>query len=428
MEAYTRQDWLQERRENIIAKFVVFLISPVLGMFAALVRPNTKTSFIILLLSLITLGLAINIPAERTEDVNFDSITYRAQFENYREASSQDFKSILLSYTQMGEDSATDIYSRTIYFVVSRFTNNYHVCFALVAAIFAFFMLKSLRYLVSEPNFEFSLLCVVLLFLFTLCQIEKINAFRFYTAFWIALYALFKILLEKNKRYWLLLVITPAVHGSFFVIFVIYALYILMRNRQKTAVFIVLAGLLFSAFAVQAFSWMILHLPESLGGHYGQYLNQWYMMRINEGGIGYKWVVRLMELAVRLSINAVALFFAFNYNKYIKETKIQNLYFFLLAVTAFVNFTFMIPDVGSRYVMFVFPLIAYIWLVCFAPIKRWNWFICAFASLFLFYFLVLPWNIYQVPCLRFYMALWDADVLYQSPIYLWIKYIFFPPA
>ena len=128
----TQKIWLPENKEGIIVKIVAFLISPVLGMFSALVRPNTKSSYIILFLSLVTIGMAINIPDDRTEEMNFDSIAYRAEFEDYIEMSANDYKSVISNYSQMGEDGATDLYSNTLYFFVTRFSENYHICFLFI--------------------------------------------------------------------------------------------------------------------------------------------------------------------------------------------------------------------------------------------------------------------------------------------------------
>ena len=413
--------WLDEKRDDVIFKFVALLISPVLGMLASLVRLNSRSSFIALFIAFTFIGLTMDVPEDRTEEENFDSIAYRAEFENFADSNSHDFTTMLSEYADMTSD--TDFYSNIICFVVSRFSSNYHVFFMVVAILYSIFMLLTMRYLVREPNYGLSILCLILLFLFTQCQIQQINMYRFYTAYWIALLAIFKLIQDNNPKYWLLLIVTPIVHGSFFIIFLIFGIYYIIRRSNKLATASVILSLAFSVIAVEIFSWVILHLPESLGGHYSAYLNEWYIQRINEGGIGNKWMVRLMELAVRLSLNIVVLFFAWQYKGSIANSKCKNLYFFLMAVMSFVNFTFMIPSVGSRYVMFTFPLIAYIWLICFAPQKKWNWFIIAFSSIYLFYFLVLPWNIYQVPCFRYYTKLWNMDVLYGSPVYLFFKYI-----
>ncbi len=421
MEIDIQHNWLEERRDDVIFKFIALLISPVLGMFAALLHLNTRSSFIALFIAFTFIGLTMDVPEDRTEEDNFDSIAYRAEFEAYSDNSSSDFRTMLAEYIDM--TSGTDFYSSMLCFIVSRFTANYHVYFMVIAIIYSIFMLAVMRYLVREENYTLSFLCLILLFLFTQGQIQQINVFRFYTAYWMALLAIFKIIQDGKPLYWLLLIVTPIIHGSFFIIFLIFAIYYIIRRSNKVAVITVLLSLAFSVIAVQIFSWVIMHLPESLGGHYSGYINEWYMERINEGGIGHKWIVRLMELAVRLSVNIAVLYLAWHYKDRIANSKCKNIYFFMMAVLAFVNFTFMIPSVGSRYVMFIFPIIAYIWLVCFAELKSRNWLMFAFGGLYLFYFLILPWNIYQIPCFRFYTMLWNADVVYGSPIYLFFKYV-----
>ena len=420
----TNRTWLPEQNDGLILKGIAFLISPVLGMLSAIVRPNTKSSYLILFLSFITIGLAMNIPDGIVDDQYYDSIFYRAQFEDLAVQSSSDFSSFLSDYSQMNDSGSTDIYSHTIFYFVSRFTDNYHVCFMVLMVIFAWFMLKAMRYLVSEPNYCISVTCLLLLFLFTICQIQKINAFRFYTAYWMAIYALLKIIVDGDKRYWLLLAATPAVHASFMLVFGIYALYVVMRGRHRLTVIVLVLAVLFSSIAVKTFLWVTSHLPGSLGAHYGSYLSEWYMQEINESGTGYKWIVRLFEALVRLSVNVIALFFATQYRTRIADSKCKNLYFFMMAVLAFADFTFMIPSVGSRFVLLAFPMIAYIWLVCLGQEKRYNWILYGFTGLYLFYFFALPWSIYQIPSFNLYTSLWNMDILYQSPLWLWYKLIF----
>lgn len=412
-------NWNSEDKLDITIKVIAFLVSPILGLLTSLLKLNTRSSYLIFFLSSIFIGLSINIPEDNI-DLNFDSITYREQFETTANMNSTDIMQIISNYQKMSGDQ--DIYASLLFFLVGRISDNYHVCFMAIALIFVIFMLKSLRFFVADSNYRTTFLCLLLLFLFTICQIPKINAFRFYTAYWIALYAFFNIIQVNKKGYWALLILTPLVHASFLVTILIMIMYYIMRSNHKFAIFVVVVSILVSPFAIDAVSWAITHLPESLGGHYSAYINEWYIKKVNSG-TGLIWTVRLMELLVRLSVNAIVLFFAWKYHTHIANSKCNKLYFLLLAILAFINFTFMIPSVGSRFVMFTFPLIAYIWLVCFMNDHAYRWIIVSFSALYLFFFLFLPWNIYQIPCFNFYTLLWNADVIYESPLYLAIKYI-----
>lgn len=413
--------WLKENRLDILVKGIAFLISPVLGFFAALPRLNTRSSFILMILASMVMGLAMDVPEYRTEEEDYDAIVYRQRFEDMTYYDSQDFSIIFQEYAEF--DGATDFYDMLICYIVSRFTENYHIYFMVIFMIYAFFMMKALRYLVSDERFRFSIACVVLVFLFTASQIFYASVVRFFTAYWITVYALFRIFADNEKKAIWWLVVTPFVHASYFILLPVFGIYFLVRNKNTWAVAFVIVSFLFSTVAVKVFSFFILHLPESLGGHYSSYLNEWYIHEINESGTGLKWVVRLMELVVRLSVNALALFFAWRYNTDIRDSKCRSLYFLMMSFLAFVNFTFMIPSVGSRYVMFLFPLFAYIWLVCIDGEIRWRKYLYLFSSIYFFFFFVLPWSIYLLPSLRVYGTLWNADVLYQSPVYLVFKYL-----
>jgi len=414
--------WLAEERKDVAFKGIAFLISPVLGLLAALPRLNTRSSFLVFLLSMTLFGLTMIVPSDRSEQQNFDCIEYRMRFEKAVSFDTNDMSAFLRDYAD--NEGSTDIYDRLLCFLVTRFSSNYHVFFMVVAFIYTVFMLKSLRYLVSDANYRFSALCLCLLFLFTVSQVYMASVVRFFTAFWIALYALFRVFVDHRKEALLWLVLTPFIHASFVILWVVLAIYWIVRGRNRGAVILIIAGILFSAVALQLFALLLPWIPGNIGEHYSEYLDQWYVQYINESGTGYKWVVRLMELAVRLSVNGMVLYMAWHYKERIAGTSGRNVYFLLCAFLIFVNFTFMVPAVGSRYVMFLFPLIAYVWLVCFSGNRFFDGVLYAFAGLYLFYFFVLPWNIYLLPCLRSYAALWNADILCMSPLYLLPHYLF----
>ena len=415
--------WLKEEKTDFILKSVAFLISPVLGLLAALPRLNTRSSFLVLFLSFTLFGLTMMVPDDRTEKQNFDCIVYKMHFEEATYTNIRDFKTYLHTFRDQDRSSSTDIYDRALAFVVAQFSHNYHVYFMFVAVIYAFFMLKSMRYLVSEDAYTLSVTCLILLFLFTTSQIYKVSVVRFFTALWIVVYAFFRFFIDHRKTALLWLFITPLVHAAFFLIFPILCLWLVIRRSNKMAFALVIVSFIMSAFAVQMFSALVAVLPEALSVHYSGYLNAWYIQKINEGGSGYIWVVRIFEFAVRLSINLAAAYMAWRYKERIFGTKAQDLYFLMLAFIAFCNFTFMVPSVGSRFVMFVFPLFAYVWLVCFSNDASSNRVLYPFAGLYLFFFLVLPWNIYSIPALRSYSALWNSDILLMSPLYLIYNYL-----
>jgi hypothetical protein len=412
--------WELEYKNDLTIKIVAFLLSPVLGMLYSLYRINTKSSFIILFLSFTVFGFSLVVPETETDDYNYDSVRYRAWFEEAADDNVADFKDKFVSYINFTGEH--DFYSSVVYFVVSRFSDNYQMMFMVVAMILAFFMLKSLRFLVCEDNYHFSISCLCILFLFMMAQIEKVVVFRFYTAYWIAIYSMFNIFINKKKEYLALLLVTPIFHASFFILYPLLALYYFIRNSYKASVILFICSFAFSFVALSIFTSIVAFLPESLSLHYDSYVDIDYIKRINQGGSGFIWVVRLFELLLRVVVNVMILIFVRKYKDDIQSTKCELLYKFLLILMAFVNFTFMIPAVGSRFVMFAFPFIAYILLSCFYR-QQYRNLIYIFAGIFMFIFLILPFSIYQIPCLKFYNDLWGLPFVFSSPIYLFFNYV-----
>lgn len=414
--------WESEYKNDLTIKIVAFLLSPVLGMLYSLYRLNTKSSFLILFLSFTTFGFSLVVPETETDDYNYDSVRYRAWFEDAADDNVADFKDKLFSFLNF--TGKHDFYSSTLFFVISRFSGNYKIMFMFAAMVLAFFMLKSLRFLVREDNYHFSISCLCILFLFMMGQIEKVVMFRFYTAYWIAIYAIFNIFINKNKKYLFILLITPFFHASFFILYGLFFLYYLVKRSYKLSVILFVCSFVLSLFSssLSTFTDLISFLPESLSLHYDAYVDEDYVDMINNGGTGFIWVVRVFELILRVVINVVIFIFFKNYVNNIQGTKCEFMYKFLLILVSFVNFTFVIPSVGSRFVMLVFPLVAYILLVCFYT-QQYRNLIYIFSGIFMFIFLILPFSIYQIPCLKFYNDLWGLPFVFSSPIYLFFNYV-----
>ena len=84
--------WEPEYKNDLTIKILAFLLSPVLGMLYSLYRLNTKSSFLILFLSFTTFGFSLVVPETETDDYNFDSVRYRAWFEEAADDNINDFK------------------------------------------------------------------------------------------------------------------------------------------------------------------------------------------------------------------------------------------------------------------------------------------------------------------------------------------------
>ena len=208
--------WLKENNRDKSLKIILFLLSPFFSFLYALRRMNTKSSYIVFFLFAVFFGMSFTVSNVRGIDGTTDGISYRNAFESYKNVSTSQYYDGLKRFFTFDEGNKD---YDTVAFYVSRITDNYHVMFMFFAAIFAFFQLKTFRFLTTEDNFNNSLVCVLLAFLFTYNQIFNINGMRFWTAAWIGVYSIFQIFLNDNKKYFLLALCTPFFSWLFLVIY-----------------------------------------------------------------------------------------------------------------------------------------------------------------------------------------------------------------
>ena len=409
----------KENYKNINLKFVALVINPILALFFALKELKSKTSYNLLFLLSIIFGSSLTVANVRTEQNNFDGIGYRIEFENYVKLTNSDFIRNFNNYINFTGD--TDFFDDIFYFIVSRVTDNYHVMYMLLAIIFSFFLLKSLKYFVLEDNFSNSLVSFILLYLFLSNQIININMFRFYIALWITVYTLLKVFIFKKLYNIFFLLIIPFIHASFFLLFILIPLYCLIKKDFLLKPLFIIS-LVVSGFSIELLQQSAGFLPDTIGVKVLAYTDENYMYIINESGSGFIWIKRMVERISVGYINFLVFVMMFNYKINIKNTKCQSLFLFLVLLMSFVNFTLFIPSVGSRFIMMALPFIAYIWLTCFHEIK-FNKYIYGLGIIFVIH-AIFPFNIYQFPCLRHYGQLLESSFWINSPLVSFVKYIF----
>lgn len=403
--------WQKENRYDKASKLILFLISPFFSFLYSLRTMNTRSSYIVFFLFAVFFGMAFTVGNTRTEST-IDGISYRAEFEEYNHLSSKDYYEGLESFLSFDEGKK-DYYFETVAFYLSRITDNYHVMFMVFAIIFAFFSLKTFRFFTGEDKFDTTLSSLILAYLFMANQIFNINGMRFWTAAWIGVYALFQIFWNKNKSYFLLLIITPFFHGSFWVLIAVVVIaFILMRYEKVWAVSF------FISFFVGSITVEILQdasdfLPIFIQRMIASYTDPEYIKLRNESGTGFFWVSKLFNTLVRFYLNFMVYLFIHNSKAIIANPKTKSLYLFLLVFMSFVNFTMAVPSLGGRYMILAYPIIAYIWLVNFKGVKYKNY---LYSMPIVFSFSIYGW-------IQRYLLVLDLEFFITSPFYLIYKYL-----
>lgn len=404
--------WDKEQTNDLALKFILFGISPFFAFLYSFWRLNTKSSFLVLLLTGMFFGMAFTVG----HDDLIDGARHRLYFEIDYFKSWRDYKEIILEYFTFNS-SVKDIYRDTISFFVSRFTSNYHWYFFIIATIYGYFSLKSLRYFTSLKNFKFSVLMLILTFLFLKQDIFNINGVRFWTAGWVAIYCVFQFFVSNNKKYFFILCFTPMIHIAFWLIPLILTICFLYDKVIKINVkdkF--LYGFYFFSFIFSIFSLSILtnisdYLPPIFAKLISIYTDGDYVNEINDfdrtltgmySRIGKQILINLM--VVLLIINRVLI---------INDRNIRGLFYFLVLMLSFVNIFMFVPSLGTRFFGFLLPFIAFLWAYIFGGTR------------YKFILLLIPFIFFRDIYVSFllYSSVLDSYSLISSPFYLFYYYL-----
>lgn len=401
--------WHREKSIDKVFKFFLFLLSPIIAVLFSIRTIKTKSSYIVLFFFALFFGISFTVVEER----GYDSSHYKSEFEDYQLVNNNTFKQDFHRFLTFNEGKK-DFYFDTVAFYVSRITDNYHFMFMIFAAVFAFFALKSFRFLTSEDNFSFSIACLILAYIFMYNQIFNINGVRMWTAAWIGVYSIFQIFRNEKKSYFLLLLFTPYFHGSFWILIGVVLIALIIGRFEKIFTITFFVSFAVGSVAIELLQYASNLLPVFMQKMVASYTDEEYVQFRNQvGDSSFSLIKKLSETAIRIYINYMVYLFIKN-SKIIKENiKTKKLYEFLLVFMTFVNFTMAVPSLGGRYVVLAYPIIAYIWLVNFHGRKYQ-------AVLYLMPIIFLSSIISQV---YLYKNVLEVDFLLGNPIYFIYRYL-----
>ncbi|MGP5439704.1 EpsG family protein [Psychrobacter faecalis] len=405
--------WNKENKKDAYIKCLLFLFSPFVAFLYSLRTVKKKSSYFIFYLTAVFFGLAFSLPSGRDgSGPSYDGQAYRKWFDEMKYISFQDYFEDLQNYLTFNS-LKRDFYFDTFAFYVSRITDNYHVMFMLAAVIFAYFTLKSLSFLTKEERFDNGVSSYILLYLFTYNQIFNINGMRFWTAAWIAVFCIFKLFRDKNNKYLILILITPFIHGSYWLFIGVVAVAYMLRRFDRLWVLLFLSSFFTSIFAAELLQYIQSFLPSFLSNSIDVYTDPEYIeFRRSWSGIGFFKI--LIENSRLIYMNFVILLFIRHSNEIKINIKTKDLYLFLLIFVTVFNFLMTVPSLGGRYITLSYPVIAYIWLVSFKG-RRYSWVLVLLPFFFIYQIYIQILKYTEVTTYDFYIS---------SPFYLLYKYLF----
>lgn len=379
------------RDKDAGTKYVLFILSPLISLIYSIKNSNSKSSYIVFFLFALFFGFAFEIENATT----IDGYRYVELFQAFA-SSAYDIKKNFVEWLSFGADDK-DFYLQTICYIVSAFTSNYHFLFLALAAVFSFFQLKSLKFLTNSPSFKNDFYSISLIIVFIGAnQIFNINGARFWTAVWVAIYCLFELLYNNNRKYLLLLLVLPFFHAAFLLFPLLYAVYWLTKSFGKLWIILFIISFFLGNISNIFFQNMSNYLPDTL-----QMFNERYTsVEAFEENIEREKSLSLLYILTSNMSNLYVGALVIIINKYIdriKHSAYYNLYIFLLVLSTFANVTMPIPSLGGRFILMTYPLLAFlclnilskqkfIYLIYLAPVAMVN----ILYQFYIHYLMVVP--------------------------------------
>jgi hypothetical protein len=328
---------------------ILFLLCPFLAFITALVNYSHKEARKVVYLFLIYYGLSFVISG----DIFVDALAYAVKLKNNAALPFSDFFKIVGGI--YATDTSVDIIEPLISFIVSRFTSNHGVYFAVWAAIFGFFYLKSIDKLYEryQNNRGWNALIFMILFI-VIIPITDLNSVRMWTAAWIFFYGAYYVILYHDARYLLLTFGSVLIHWSFLTANLILLIYFLVGNRNYIYFTLALISFVLPNLIAPFFKAASFRLGGALQGRFDMYSSQSYIQERQDAMQQSAWFLHLGEDLVFYYLLLLIIVIQFREKNLPKGKTERNLYSFLLLFLAFVNFGKALPSFGGRFQILFF--------------------------------------------------------------------------
>jgi hypothetical protein len=289
------------------------------------------------------------------------------------------------------ENGAVDLLEPTLVFLVSRFTAQHNVLFALFACIFGYFYLKSIK-LVHHQYAEKRNNNALIFFLFFpwIVPIFEINGFRFWTASWMFFFAAYKVVFEENRRFILLAVAVCFVHFSFAPVVLLLMLYQLLGNHRTIYFTASILTLFVSELDLQFMREIAASFDGSLSVKANRYLHEQYIELVSDLDRSAAWFMKLYTPLLFYFVLG-QLIFVYAKMKQVNVSKnFSNLFSFTCLILSFSNISTLVPS-GARfrsvYMIFAIALLVYFYSHVYVKPKL-KWFVVAGVAPFLLKILI----------------------------------------
>jgi len=336
-------------KEKSFSYWLLFIIWPFASFLLALTKFNRQWAVNILWGFIAYFGFTI-VTASPTADMVRISESLR-EFHN----SNISF-AVVLDMIYHESTNYVDFVQPLLTFFVSLFTDNGRVLYLVFSLIFGYFYSRNVVYIFNNMGASKSLI-IKMLFVIAAIIIPYwyVQGFRFWTSSQIFLYGLLPILIENKRKSIIWVLLTPLVHFSFLIPALIVLFYWLKLIPIKLNILFILflISLFFGELELTQVRHNLLQIsPDAYQDRITQYIDEDVYMRKTEKISQKAWHARLYGPALRyaLIITLSILFFKrIKRKKFLAQNHQLKLFLaFVLIYMIFANFATNIPS-GGRF-------------------------------------------------------------------------------
>lgn len=347
--------WHSTINNSVRSYLVLFLLWPFLSFVLALSNFTQKEAKKVVYFFLVYYGFTFV-----NENPAVDAYRYALSLKQNFELPFSEFFNIVGGL--YSTDTSVDIIEPLISFIVSRFTSGHNLYFAVWAAIYGFFYLKSFDLLFEKYRMNHGWNALILMSFFLLVMpITSISGVRMWTAAWIFFYGAYNVVVLKNTKFFLLALVSSLVHWSFISANAILLVYYVVGNRE-----IVYLPIAIISFIVPRFIEPYLQIiSDRIGGgiqnRISGYTSEGYITVVQESIEQSAWFIRLSGDLIFYYLIIALILARIRFGPSIHGKEEKSLFCFTLLFLAFVNFGLSIPSFGERF-RIIFVLLATMYL------------------------------------------------------------------
>lgn len=368
--------------KELVIKLVLFVLCPFAAFLGSLLRPTSKSSFVIYFLFGILFCWHMD-PAGLTEYDDYMGI--RDEFLAYK-YSMADFLEKFVGYITL-QGKERDLYSVFLNAFTRIFSSNFHLYFAIASIPYLIFSLASVRKLTESEEFpRCGIYALLIILLFVIPRdIVTVQNPRYTTAVWISMWG-FLNYFDRSKSNWkwyaIPIILSVVLHTGLLPMVLVFLIAIIVPLPVKKIELIFFVSIPFSFFSYELFASINYSFLPSFLSHWIQsYLSDemYAKLILNKGRSGFFWVTQLFSYISYVAYFLIPIMMMKYKEQILENSEIGKLYPFYILLFSITNFIRMLPTIGVRYFLTIQIMSVYMFFKVFYPMKKKYFWVLLFA-------------------------------------------------